>query len=63
MRIILMRHGETQNNILAMVSKDSYETQRLEEPELSEIGEKSCRRMGKEMGNLGFHIDKILCSG
>ena len=63
MRIILMRHGETQNNILAMVSKESYETQRLEEPELSERGEKSCRRMGKEMGNLGFNIDRIFCSG
>jgi broad specificity phosphatase PhoE len=38
MRIILMRHGESGNNILALISKDIYEKVRTYEPELSETG-------------------------
>ena len=62
MRIILMRHGESGNNILALISKQVYEQVRTHEPELSDIGQESCRRMGEEMNKLNFKIDKIYCS-
>ena len=32
MRLILMRHGESYNNVLAMVSRDDYKYKRVAEP-------------------------------
>ena len=63
MRLILMRHGETVNNILAMVSRKDYNEKRTYEPELSPSGSDACRRMGAKFAELGFKLDKIMCSG
>ena len=35
MRLIFMRHGETFNNMVAKISREAYEQQRVAEPELS----------------------------
>ena len=59
----MLRHGETINNVLAMISREDYETKRSHEPELSQIGSKACLLMGEAMGKAGFKIDKVLCSG
>ena len=63
MRLIAMRHGESCNNILTQVSKDSYETHRFAEPDLTTHGEACCYRMGHECSNLGMRVDQIVCSG
>ena len=58
-----MRHGESQNNILAKMSADVYEKYRTFEPELSELGVKESRAVGAAMKAAGINIDIILTSG
>ena len=62
MRVIIMRHGESYNNILGMISREDYENKREFEPKMSEIGNQSCIQMGQKMKELGFEFSKILCS-
>lgn len=42
MRLVIMRHGESGNNILSKISDELYLTQRKPEPELSPKGEADC---------------------
>ena len=42
MRLIIMRHGETTNNILSKISEEIYQKERVAEPELSQKGELDC---------------------
>lgn len=57
-----MRHGETTNNILGMISKHDYETKRTHEPEMSEIGNKSCTLIGQKLKELGVNISRVFCA-
>ena len=57
-----MRHGESFNNMLAKIGRHEYETKRVYEPELSDVGKDACKRMGIEFGNLGVQISRIICS-
>ena len=57
-----MRHGESYNNLLSVIDYQRYLKERLAEPELSEVGQDSCRRMGAETSKLGFTFQKIICS-
>ena len=46
MRVILMRHGESINNMYARIDMKLYHEERKAEPELSETGADSSLRMG-----------------
>ena len=61
-----MRHGESFNNILSMFPKNDasdYNEKRSVDPELSSTGQDACRRMGAKFTELGFKLDRIMCSG
>jgi broad specificity phosphatase PhoE len=46
MRVILMRHGESINNMYARIDRKIYLEERKAEPELSETGANSSNTMG-----------------
>ena len=62
MRIIFIRHGESQNNIEMMKGRENYEERRTHEPKVSEVGLDASIRLGKELKELGIEFDKIFCS-
>lgn len=62
MRLIIMRHGESQNNILSKISREAWRQHRTSEPELSDQGVDECRRTGARMRELGFEFDLMLTS-
>ena len=62
MRLILMRHGESQNNVLSKIAQEVYEQYRTYEPELSELGVQESIQMGKALKNSGINIDFMLTS-
>ena len=41
-RLLIIRHGESCNNLSLSLSKDEYEKCRNSNPELTEIGIKQC---------------------
>ena len=62
MRLILMRHGESQNNAMKRVSKELWDKYRLCEPELSEKGIEDCQKLGLRLKELGIKIDYMYTS-
>ena len=62
MRLIIMRHGESQNNVLAKIDDEIYESTRTAEPELSEQGVKDCRALGARLKEMGLKIDHMITS-
>ena len=62
MRLIIMRHGESQNNILGKISNQAWSEHRTSEPELSAQGVDSCRRIGERLTQLGIKIDLMITS-
>ena len=57
-----MRHGESQNNVLRKISPQLWETNRSNEPELSDRGIDDCRATGARLSDLGFTFDLMLTS-
>ena len=43
MRLIIMRHGESQNNVLENISVDLWRANRVADPDLSAAGVAECR--------------------
>ena len=43
MKVIIMRHGESVNNVLAKVDEQIYHENRVAEPELSAQGVEDCK--------------------
>ena len=62
MRLIFMRHGESQNNILAKIDRTIYQERRVYEPELSELGVSECKQLGQAVKAAGIQIDLVLTS-
>ena len=62
MRLIIMRHGESQNNVLSKISHEIYSQVRTYEPELSEHGAATCRRVGERLSEIGIKFDLMLTS-
>ena len=62
MRLIVMRHGESQNNVLSKISKEAYEQKRSAEPEISEQGVKDCEQVGEWLKTNNIKIDQIYTS-
>ena len=62
MRLIIMRHGESQNNVLSKISREAWREHRTSEPELSDLGVEECRQTGARMRELGFEFDLMLTS-
>ena len=62
MRLIFIRHGESQNNLLHRISEDLYHKHRSFEPELSEVGIDDCQNAGKAMLKAGITFDVLLTS-
>ena len=55
MRIIFIRHGESQNNIdMMMLKRADYEEKRTHDPFVSDIGIEASKRLGQELKKLGF---------
>ena len=46
MKLIIMRHGESANNVLSKLDRDLYLKTRTPEPELSPKGEEDCTNIG-----------------
>ena len=57
-----MRHGESQNNVLAKISKDLWANGRTYEPELSAQGVEECRMVGARLSEMGIKFDLMLTS-
>ena len=65
MRLILLRHGESYNNVLYQsVNFDSkaYREIRGLEPKVSEVGEAASLAIGAKMAEMGLKFSKIMCS-
>ena len=62
MRLVIMRHGETINNVLAAISTELYIRDRTPEPELSEKGVSDCRAVGEALKSMKLHIDYMFTS-
>ena len=62
MRLIIMRHGESQNNILGKISVEAWRDHRTSEPELSAQGIADSRAVGERLAQLGIKIDLMLTS-
>ena len=57
-----MRHGESQNNVLAQISASVFNENRTAEPELSTKGIRDCRSVGARLAQLGIKVDLMLTS-
>ena len=66
MRIILMRHGESFNNIsyyLANGDEEAFQKLRHYEPKMSQTGNDSCFKMGGKLAEMKVKFNRIMCSG
>ena len=59
MRIIVIRHGQTLNNILQETSFETYEENRKEDTKLSQKGEEDAIKLGKFLKENEFKINKM----
>ena len=57
-----MRHGESQNNVLAKIDDTVYRQYRQAEPELSDTGVADCRMLGAKLKEIGLKIDHMYTS-
>ena len=57
-----MRHGESQNNVLANIDRQMWREHKVVEPELSQQGEADCRAIGQRFSELGIRFDLMLTS-
>ena len=58
-----MRHGESQNNVIAKIfPHDIYIAQRTSDPELSQQGIEDCRMAGTRLSEMGIKFDVMLTS-
>lgn len=57
-----MRHGESQNNVLAKISAEAHRNHRTYEPELSQLGAEECRMVGAKLTEMGIRFDMMLTS-
>ena len=62
MRLIIMRHGESQNNVLAKISPEAWRNHRTSEPELSQRGVQECQAVGTRLSEMGIKFDLMLTS-
>ena len=46
LRVLLVRHGESENNVLPLVSRQHYENNRLADPELTAQGQLQVQQLG-----------------
>ncbi len=58
MRVILIRHAQSHNNVLSLISYDTYHDCRSDDPQITESGEKSAISVGKYMKHNEFKIDR-----
>jgi broad specificity phosphatase PhoE len=58
MKIIIVRHAESANNVLSMVSYELYMSSRSSDPSLTEAGVLQAEKVGKFLKEFGFKIDK-----
>ena len=62
MRLIMMRHGESQNNVVHQISDEFGWQHRVDDPKLSPMGMEECEAVGKKMSEIGLKFDVILTS-
>ena len=62
MRLIIMRHGESTNNVLEDISEELYRVKRESDPYLSDVGEQECKNLGVRLTELGIRIDLMVTS-
>ena len=62
MRLILMRHGESQNNAMKAISKELWDKHRLCDPELSAQGMEDCKKLGLRMKETRIKVDHMYTS-
>ncbi|GMH70598.1 hypothetical protein TrVE_jg10649 [Triparma verrucosa] len=55
LRLILVRHGESQNNVLNLVSKQHYRENRFADPALTDLGERQAAATGEYLASPGCH--------
>ena len=58
MRIILVRHAQSSNNVLSEISYDTYAESRSEDAKITEKGEEDAIVLGKFLKHNTFKIDK-----
>ena len=66
MKVIFMRHGESQNNALKSNSPETielFEKQRQHDPTLSEKGYKESHQAGRLLKQHNYKIDAFFTSG
>ena len=67
MRLIIMRHGESTNNLVMMVTNTNdeklYDSLREQEPSVSQLGIDASFNMGKKLSEMKIDLDAIYCSG
>ena len=61
MRLIIMRHGESQNNVLSKISHELSRQYRTAEPEISNVAIGECRAVGTKLTEMGLNFDLMLC--
>ena len=62
MRVILLRHGESQNNAIREDNLDNYQSIRESDPDVTKNGIEDTILTGQKFKSLGIKIDKILTS-
>lgn len=60
MRIIVIRHAQSSNNVLSEISYDIYANGRTEDPMITEKGEEEAIVIGRFLKNNNFKIDKCM---
>lgn len=60
MKVLIVRHAESANNVLSMVSYELYMSSRSSDPNLTEAGILQAEKVGKFFKDNGFRIDKSI---
>ncbi|NEM83779.1 histidine phosphatase family protein, partial [Escherichia coli] len=50
MHLLLIRHGQSENNAFASQSVETYQQGRKPDPELTELGRRQAQALGKWIG-------------
>ena len=62
MRLIIMRHGESQNNVLSKLSPEMSIAHRTSDPELTQKAIEDCHNVGIRLSEMGIKFDLMLTS-
>lgn len=62
MHLLLIRHGQSENNAFAAQSVETYQQGRKPDPELTELGRRQAQALGKWIGSVSPRPTKLYAS-